>query len=109
MLRRCAPDERWAGLWDFPRFPVTTQRGDPLREQLQSAAVELTGLAIDSGRHLTTIKHGVTRFRITLDCYEAKYKGGRLKRGGDVRWVEIDDLESYPLSVTGRKLSRLLL
>ena len=21
LLRRCGPDERWAGLWDFPRFP----------------------------------------------------------------------------------------
>jgi A/G-specific adenine glycosylase len=108
VLRRCAPDERWAGLWDFPRFPITAHRGDPLREQLQSAAVELTGLAIDPGRHLTTIKHGVTRFRITLDCYEAKCIGGRLKRGGDVRWVKIGDLEAYPLSVTGRKISRLL-
>ena len=57
---------------------------------------------------MTTIKHGVTRFRITLDCYEAKCIGGRLKRGGDVRWVKIGDLEAYPLSVTGRKISRLL-
>jgi len=108
VLRRCAPHERWAGLWDFPRFPVTAHRGAPLREQMKSAAAELTGLAIDPGRHVTTIEHGVTRFRITLDCYEAKHTGGRLKRGDDVRWVKIGDLESYPLSVTGRQLSRLL-
>ncbi len=108
VLRRRAPHERWAGLWDFPRFPVTAHRGESLPEQLKTAAAELTGLAIAPGRHVTSIKHGVTRFRITLDCYEAKYMGGRLQRGGDVRWVEIDELESYPLSVTGRKLSRLL-
>jgi hypothetical protein len=28
---------------------------------------------------------------------------------GEWRWVRVDDLEQYPLSMTGRKLSRLLL
>ncbi|NLF69875.1 MAG: A/G-specific adenine glycosylase [Candidatus Anammoximicrobium sp.] len=107
-LRRCAPGERWAGLWDFPRVTVTAQRGAALRDQLKSAVASLTGLAIEPGRRLTTIKHGVTRFRITLDCREARCVGGRLLPGGDVRWVKISDLESYPLSVTGRKIGRLL-
>lgn len=108
VLRRCAPHERWAGLWDFPRFPLTAQRGDPLRRQLEQAVTGLTGLRVGPGAKLTTIKHGVTRFRITLDCYEATCRGGRLKRGGEVRWVKIGELESYPLSVTGRKISGLL-
>lgn len=108
VLRRCGPQERWAGLWDFPRFPVTARRGDPMRGQLARAAAELTGLAITSGPRLITIKHGVTRFRITLDCYQAECNGGRLKRGGEVRWVKIGELETYPLSTTGRKISRLL-
>jgi A/G-specific adenine glycosylase len=108
VLRRCGPGERWAGLWDFPRFLVTALDGDPLRRQLAGAAAELTGLAITLGRRLTTIKHGVTRFRITLDCYEAECAGGRLKCGGDVRWVKLGELENYPLSVTGRRISGLL-
>jgi A/G-specific adenine glycosylase len=87
---------------------VTAQRGDPLRRQVEQAAAQLTGLAVAPGPRLTTIKHGVTRFRITLDCYEAECTGGRLKRGGDVRWVKIGELEGYPLSVTGRKISGLL-
>jgi len=50
----------------------------------------------------------VTRFRITLVCYEAECAGGRLLRDRDVRWVDISDLGQYPLSVTGRRISRLL-
>jgi A/G-specific adenine glycosylase len=107
VLRRCGPQERWSGLWDFPRFPATARRGDPVRGLAQAAA-ELTGLTISPGKRLTTLKHGVTRFRITLDCYEAEYSGGRIGQGGDVRWVKISDLETYPLSVTGRKISQLL-
>lgn len=108
VLRRCGPDERWAGLWDFPRFPVTARRGDSLCQLVERALDELTGLQFRLGRKLATIKHGVTRFRITLDCYEAECTGGRLPRGADIRWVKIAELERFPLSVTGRQLSRLI-
>jgi len=95
-------------LWDFPRFPVTSRRGESLSQQLERALEELTGLTVQAGRKLATIRHGVTRFRITLDCYEADWTGGRLGRNRDVRWVKIGALEDYPLSVTGRQLSRLV-
>ncbi len=108
LLRRCGREERWAGLWDFPRFPVTARRGESLSQQLERALEELTGLKVEAGRKLATIKHGVTRFRITLDCYQADWTGGRLGRNRDVRWVKIGALEDYPLSVTGRQLSRLI-
>jgi A/G-specific adenine glycosylase len=107
-LRRCGPDERWAGLWDFPRFPLTARSGDALNRELELATAERTGLIVRVGRKLATIKHGVTRFRITLVCYEAECAGGRLLRDRDVRWVDISDLGQYPLSVTGRRISRLL-
>jgi A/G-specific adenine glycosylase len=75
---------------------------------LELATAERTGLIVRVGRKLATIKHGVTRFRITLVCYEAECAGGRLLRDRDVRWVDISDLGQYPLSVTGRRISRLL-
>jgi A/G-specific adenine glycosylase len=108
VLRRCGPSERWAGLWDFPRFPLAARSGEALNRELELATAERTGLIVRAGRKLATIKHGVTRFRITLVCYETACVSGRLLRGRDVRWVEISDLEQYPLSVTGRQISRLL-
>jgi A/G-specific adenine glycosylase len=61
------------------------------------------------GDRLTRIKHGVTRYRITLDCYQSHVVSGR-RRGGarQLPWVRPDDLDGYPLSVTGRKISRLI-
>jgi A/G-specific adenine glycosylase len=106
LLRRCGPQERWAGLWDFPRFAVRS-RGRTFAAEAARQAAELTGQHVEVGRHLTTIKHGVTRFRITLLCHEAHWLSG----GGeadDLRWLEPAQLEEYPLSVTGRKISRLL-
>jgi A/G-specific adenine glycosylase len=114
-LRRCLPGERWAGLWDFPRFAVVSGNGDDAIEtQISPRTCDLTGLDVTPGSHLVTITHGVTRFRITLHCYEATLQPHARRRaangsGDGTSWVSIDALASYPLSVTGRKISNLLL
>ena len=109
LVRQCQPGQRWAGLWDFPRFAVSAESGGRLKSQLTRHVAELTGLEIKPGRRLTTIKHGVTRFRITLSCHEAECVGGRLhKAAAPARWLPPHKLEQLPLSVTGRKISRLI-
>jgi A/G-specific adenine glycosylase len=106
------PDgQRWAGLWDFPRFEIRAQNPAALREELASGVERLTGVVIEPGRHRTTIRHGVTRFRITLECYDARFvkRHAASARPLAIRWLRPAELEDYPLSTTGRKLSRLLL
>ena len=70
----------------------------------------LTGVTISPGEHRKTLRHGVTRFRITLDCYDAEYVS---HNGGGAenlvqKWVRPAELEHYPLSSTGRKLAGLV-
>jgi A/G-specific adenine glycosylase len=107
LLRCCGPEERWAGMWDFPRFPVRRQRGKAFVAEAVRQAAELTGQRVELGEHLTTIKHGVTRYRITLVCHEARWIDGPPDRG-DLRWVEPRHLDQIPLNVTSRKISRML-
>lgn len=107
LLRRCGPDERWAGLWDFPRVPHSAD-GAPAAH-LVAAVARLTGVAIELGPLRATLKHGVTRFRITLACHDARHLAGGPRGGGDtLRWVRPDALDDYPLSSTGRKIARLI-
>ena len=110
LLRQCAAGERWAGLWDFPRFAVSSGKTRDMQAEIVRRVFDLTGLTIQLGDRLTRVKHGVTRYRITLDCYQSQVLSGR-RRGGasQLPWVRMDDLESYPLSVTGRKIGRLLI
>ena len=116
LLRRCEEQERWAGLWDFPRFPVTKSsvrlqaKGAKRTRELLAGASDLVGLPIELGEHIETFKHGVTRYRITLDCYEAKLavSSKRRKPFGETKWVAVNQLEDIPLSATGRKISQLL-
>jgi A/G-specific adenine glycosylase len=110
LLRQCGPDERWSGLWDFPRFAVSASKRAVLRAELIEKVRQQVGVEVEPGEKLTTIKHGVTRYRITLGCYEASYIGRAkpCKIARPLRWVHLIDLVELPLSVTGRKIARLI-
>jgi A/G-specific adenine glycosylase len=106
LLRKCAREERWAGLWDVPRFSIASSGPLFADPELIAKVRELTGITCSPATHLRTIKHGVTRFRITLDCYQATYQSGRLlaTTASPVRWVPAASVSEYPLSTTGRKI-----
>ena len=104
LIRKCQPGERWAGLWDFPRFAIdetANDRATILTERVRSQ----TGNTIAVTEQFKTIKHGVTRFRIRLLCYHAKLEGRRSRIKSEQKWVKLKELGEYPLSVTGRKIS----
>ena len=110
LLRQCPEGQRWAGLWDFPRFEIASEEPPQVREELVAKTKQQTGLVVEPGPLLKTIKHGVTRYRITLECYSARFRSGKIARngGGRLRWTRPDDLDRFPLSITGRKLANFI-
>jgi len=110
LLLKRAAGQRWAGLWDFPRFQITSCHHAALERELVAKVKQMTGAVVHPTGHITTIKHGVTRFHITLECHAAKYVSGRLKpsRAKQISWVKPADLDGYPLSATGRRLGCLV-
>jgi A/G-specific adenine glycosylase len=108
LLVRCGDGGRWAGLWDFPRLRVQSTRPADVERELVEGVRRLCGLTIRPGQRLATIRHGVTRYRITLDCYEAKYEAaaGVSAEAAQMKWLRPAELEAYPLSTTGRKLAK---
>ncbi len=100
---------RWAGLWDFPRFAIQGGKQAAIHRELIDNVLTMTGVTVSPGQHLDTICHGVTRFRITLKCYEAEYvshNGGG--EGLAQKWLRPAELKHLPLSSTGRKLAALV-
>jgi A/G-specific adenine glycosylase len=110
LLLRWPEGRRWAGLWDFPRFPVHAQQPSALGRELVENVRDLTGFVVAPGRHVKTLTHGVTRFRITLACYEATLvsRDKTAPRRLETRWLRPAELDEYPLSSTGRKLAVLI-
>ena len=111
LVRQRSADERWAGMWDFPRFawkPGKPSDCDPPHQWLVSQVRELTRVTVDVEQQLAVIKHGVTRFRITLHCFAAQASQSPRRPLDGQRWVTSQELHELPLSVTGRKIARLI-
>ncbi len=110
LIRQCGPNERWSGLWDFPRMRLEGKNSSPVADQIIDGVRDLTGYTVCPGRRIKTLKHGVTRYQITLECYEATIASSRRKKGLRTahRWVRIGDFSDVPLSATGRKIAKHL-
>ncbi len=100
---------RWAGLWDFPRFPLDGEHPAARRKELIDGVQRLSGVNIAPGDLFKTLHHGVTRFRITLDCFAAEYVAEIDEKNTIVkRWIRPAELDRYPLSTTGRKIAEAI-
>jgi A/G-specific adenine glycosylase len=118
LLVQRAAGERWAGMWDFPRFALEESAASPAAELVAkiAAACSLNIVLPQPDQPLATIRHGVTRFRITLDVFAAcvtigscnKPESSTYPAFAQQRWVRPSALGRYPLSTTGRKIAKLV-
>lgn len=146
LLIRRPQNSLWAGLWDFPRFEVVDSRfadardffdDASLAERLQFFLEEEVGAPPSDyrvGKTATTIRHSVTRYRVTLRvCQPAgsarklvdseektlfdfpivdapisprrEPTGRALRQADELRWVPLATLSDFPLSSPGRRVA----
>jgi A/G-specific adenine glycosylase len=108
LLVRRPETGRWANMWEFPHAPMRNK--EPVEDTARRLIVEALGISADLGAELLTVRHAVTRFRITMVCLEAKYRSGSYastyyKEG---RWVDPKELGVFPVSTPQRKLAHEL-
>ncbi|MDO4575185.1 MAG: A/G-specific adenine glycosylase [Planctomycetia bacterium] len=110
-LLRYVSGQRWAGLWDFPRTEIPD--GADTESTLRAFLKKNVGLNVRVGKPLKSLRHGVTKYRIRLDCFSGTALSPASLRkqtpqGGEIRWVPLAQLHQYPLSSTGRKIAEML-
>ena len=156
LIYRRPEGQRWAGLWDFPRFELPPnvsgerggvsppsngkpsnpkrQRGSEMKtihepDSLAHASGYMSRRAVADAQRflerriaaefgprvtiterLTQLKHSVTRYRITLDCWLAESNGDDgLTTPHPTAWVAPSEFTRYPFSTTGREFAETLL
>jgi A/G-specific adenine glycosylase len=105
LLGRRPPDAaRWADMWEVPHGEVNPGESDD--ETAVRVARELTGLDVAPGPEVATVRHGVTRWAITLVCLEARRVGGRFRPGyyTAAEWADPTALTDRPVSSPQRRL-----
>jgi A/G-specific adenine glycosylase len=110
LVRQCPSGEHWAGLWDFPRFDVTGA-ATPVN-LVENKLKDEFGLAVSVGENVTSLRHGVTRFRIRLDVFWGQERSdsatSRVRETNFIgtSWFTPDELSQLPMSAPGRKLAK---
>jgi A/G-specific adenine glycosylase len=105
LVRQIPSGRRWSGLWDFPRTAEQTfTRLDETGDWFEKSE----GIRATTGARLTTLKHAVTRYRITLHAHFATLGGKSSRPPRGWTFVEREELTKLPMNVTGRKIVDLL-
>ena len=119
LMRKSQPEERWAGLWDFPRYiSEIPQKKLPDDTELIAWFRARYDLAVKLNTEIGRHRYGVTKYRIELTVREAKLISHKKVRGRGTRartfeasafqWKTLDELQSLPLNVTARKIFQRL-
>jgi len=91
------------GLWEFPngRIDVQETPNAACLRYLKTSA----NVTAEIDTFVTRIKHAYTHFRITMDVFACRFKSGRVRLNGpvDFRWVDFDEINTYPLPKTVHK------
>ena len=100
---------RWAGMWIFPM--VTLATGESAERGAERALLESAALSSRAIERLATVRHAVTRFRITLEAVRCSPDGGRARAVGcrAVAWRAPSELEALALPAAHQRVARALL
>jgi A/G-specific adenine glycosylase len=106
LLCRRPPDAaRWANMWELPRDVVRDGETEP--DAAVRIAAEWLGMNVTAGAEVATVRHGVTRFDITVTAFEADRAPDqkmKLSYYTTWRWADRQSASEYPMSTSQRKL-----
>lgn len=115
---------RWAGMWQFPDVelpgPASARAADggpanehvsrPAKAALCQHVKEALGLDVHVGEQLSSLRHHVTRFRISIDVYACATDRGRARaiQYAAARWCSPVELAALAMPAAHRKIARSL-
>ena len=94
----------WAGMWQFPTGPVAPE--ESTAAAVVRVARETAGLDVTSGAVAGLVRHGVTRWKITLEARHCLPIEGEPTPGGcaDWRWSTLEETAQLALPAPQRRL-----
>ena len=105
-IQKRLENDVWGNLWEFPGGRL--KPGENPEEALCREYLEETEFRIGNLEKIMVVKHGYTRYRVTLHCYYCKLLNGRatpvLHAAQESRWVMPSELNKFAFPAGHRKL-----
>jgi 8-oxo-dGTP diphosphatase len=92
------------GLWEFPGGKM--EPGETIQECIRREIAEELGVEIEVKEHLITIDHTYSHLRVTLTVHHSRLIAGipQPLECAEIRWVSVDELESYEFPVANNEI-----
>jgi len=88
-----------AHLWEFPNLDALPDDAD-----LRKTARRALGFSPRSLTHLCTIRHSITRYRITLDAFRVALRSGGKRPAAPGRWLPLTALRRLPFASAHKRI-----
>jgi A/G-specific adenine glycosylase len=104
LITRRPTDGLLGGLWEFPGGKI--KAGETAGEACAREILEETGLTVEVGDRIARVKHAYTHFKVELEVFRCRYRGGDVVLDGpaDYRWIALGDIGEYPLPKASHKI-----
>jgi A/G-specific adenine glycosylase len=101
VVQRPGTAKRWPLMWELP---TTSELEGETPEQTAERLAGECGITIRLGTEFHRLRYGVTRFSITLTCFECEWVRGSNPIGSTTLWCGPHELAGLPASTPQRKL-----
>jgi A/G-specific adenine glycosylase len=96
------------GLWELPGGPLNNGA-----DSAQACAAQLKAalnLDVTVAHQLETVTHAYTHFRLQMELYICRWRGGRVRLNGPARfkWLRLEQIEDLPLHGAAHKALELI-
>ncbi len=99
---------KYKGWWEFPGGKI--EEGETRQQALIREIREELAAEIEVGDLVKTIEYDYPDFHLSMDCFWARIKSGKLelKEAEDARWLGIDELDDVKWLPADRELIDLI-
>ena len=106
LVTRRRPRSPLRGSWDLPAWETAEPQTGA--DRLSRNLADSYGLTVDKGTPLGHLSHTIMQRRLKIQVFAYRLRRGRVASHPSLRWIDLADLDTAPVSGATQKIARRL-